>query len=149
MDQLELVEEKLPTPANDALRHQANTLGVVLLLYKAIMNIAVIVLSCIAILFATIMATVSGFMHGGEGRDMVAWTEDLLEKAMGWGYLLAIGICFVAMLIWKKPDYLRHTIGQKGRPMTPGSFFALLSLAMAPQLIAQLWDLGLRWLLEL
>lgn len=137
------VEETLPPePPSGALRKEANVQGGALLIYHVILNFAVI-----AVVFAAafIKALEQAFSSKTDMQDII----DSVMSAAGWGYLFAVAIGFVALLLWKKPQYLRHTIWQKGRPMTCGGFFALLSLMMSAQMIAQVSNLGLGWLLDL
>lgn len=145
------VEEVLPpTPPFEALRKESNVQGGALLIYHVIMNFVV----AVVMFAAAFVQAFSMAFEGGLGSEAEAGlvTEELINGMMGaagWGYLLAVAIGLIALLLWKKPCYIRHTILQKGKPMTFGSFFALLSLAMAAQVIAQVCNLGLEWLLEL
>ncbi len=87
-----------------SLRHQAKLQGGVLLIYWAILHLAV-----------------------------MAQASD-----PGWGYLLAIAIGTVILLLWKKPSYFLQTLMQKGNAMTIGRFFFLLALVIGAQVVAQL-----------
>ena len=143
IDQPQLSEEELQ---KKQLRRQANIQGGALLIYKGIMNVAVIALTSAATVIVAIMATIAGFMHGAQDMDMAAFTGELLTNVMGFGYLLAVVIGFVILLLWKKPCYIRQTILQKGNPMSPVSFLALVCLVFGCQLPAQLLTYGFDWL---
>lgn len=125
------------------LRKEANIQGGALLFYFGILNVAVF-----AVMMATAFKQSYAMLMSGALVD-----PDLLMQAVidatGKGYLIAAVISVAALLLWKKPQYVRNVILQKGKPMRIGTFFALLSLAMAPQLVAQLGDMGMQWLLEL
>ena len=140
MEQMQFPQDHVPV--SHSLRIDANAQGGALLIYQLIMNVCVIATVIVACIVCTLEAVVTG-----QGNDsQVLW--DRAMDASGWGYLAAVILGFGALLIWKKPAYVVHTIGKRGRPMTLGSFMALLSLAMAAQLISQLCNLGLQGLLE-
>ena len=82
------------------------------------------------------------------GFALLAYFGFLLFAATGIGYLTATLVAIVGLLAWKKTRYFSNVILQKGKPMCGGDFLALLSLAMAPQLVGQLCDVGLQCLLE-
>ncbi len=114
-----------------------------MLIYHVIMNVAVMIA-------VFVMSFVLAFQNGLEGKDQDLFElMDQVMAASGWGYFLAVAIGLVILMLWKKPQYLRHTIFQKGRPIKVGGFFALLSLMMSAQLVAQVCNLGLEWLMEL
>ena len=152
-EQIPCVEDALPAQTESAfasLRKESNVQGGALLIYHVIMNFVVIVVM-LAAAFAMAFSMVFG---GGFGADSDAElvAGELMDGVMGaagWGYLLAVAIGVITLLLWKKPSYIRHTILQKGKPMTVAAFFALLSLTMSAQMVAQVGNLGLLWLLEL
>ena len=129
------------TPAQK-LRRESNIQGGALLIYFGIMNAAVIL---VTFLVSFIMA----FRQGASGESDMQSIMDVVMDASGWGYFLAIAAGMMALLLWKKPRYLRDPIWKKGKTMTVGSFFILLTLAMAPQLLGQLTQVGLDWLIKL
>lgn len=69
-----------------------------------------------------------------------------MAEAAGRSYLLFALIAVLGLLLWKGPGYFTKVIWQKGKPMPFGGFFALLCLVMAPQLVAQLLEMGLQGL---
>ena len=123
------------------LRRESTVQGGVLLIYQAILNVCVM-----AIVFVvTFLMSFQDAMMGNEPA-----VDAVLEEALaasGWGYLAAIGIGFMILLLWRKPRFLGYILRQKRR-MTAKDFFCLLALVMAPQVVAQLTHLGLLWLLE-
>lgn len=132
-----------------SLRRQANIQGGALLIYWVAMNICVFFVMVTVALAHALTASLSGF--GGENAIpmiMEKMTTAMMETS-GWGYLLAVAIGLLILLLWKKPTYIRHTLLQKGRPMGFGSFLALLSLVMGCQLLAQLNSFLLEWLARL
>ncbi len=124
------------------LRRESNAQGGALLIYFAIMNAAVI---AVMLVVSVLMAMRYPDMNDAEMLRM----EEAMMDASGWGYWIAIAFGMMALLIWKKPRYLRDPIWKKGRPMTLGSLFALLMLTMAPQLLGQLGQMGLDLLMKL
>ncbi len=136
-----LIEMLPPHPFRD-LRKAANTQGGVLLIYHVIMTFAVMI-----VMFAVTFVWAFESSLGG-GADSVEDIVDLSVKASGWGYLLTVFVGMTILLLWKKPWYLRHTVFQKGRSITAGGFFALLSVMMSAQLVVQVCNIGLTYLLD-
>lgn len=132
-----------------ALRKESNVQGGALLIYHVIMNVVVlVVMFAVTFVLAFALAFSGGIGSESEGELVAGELMDSVMGAAGWGYLLAVAIGLVTLLLWKKPGYIRHTIWQKGKPMTIAAFFALLSLTMSAQMVAQIGNLGLYWLLE-
>jgi membrane protease YdiL (CAAX protease family) len=137
-------ESFAPVPVRPVhpLRREANAQGGALLIYHLIMNFTV---------FSVVLVT--SFVKAlsqAIGSDM--GMEELIASvldASGWAYILSVAIGFVVLLLWKKPRYIAGTIFQKGRPMGISTFFVLLSFGMAAQMIGQLCNLGLEWILNL
>lgn len=133
------------------LRREGNTLGATLLIYKVIMNVAVFAVMLVVAFvqaFTVALAGTLGTAAGAENEvsiDMEALMETMLS-ASGWGYLLAVAVGMLILLLWKKPHYIRREICKQGKPMGIGSFFILLCLVMAAQSAAQLWSMGLEWI---
>lgn len=113
------------------LRRRFSVTGWTLLVYYGIMNVAVF--------FATFSEMVIGMMKdisSGSPADLMAGAEEAPSGA--WGYLLAVAVGLIVLLCWKKPRYWKEELWQRGKPMTAGSFFSLLCLFMAGQLIYQI-----------
>lgn len=136
-----------------SLRRQANIQGGVLLVYHVIMNAAVFVVmlaAAILAIFTTVLA--KGFdMFASdsplENTDaMMEMLPQIMENASGWGYLLAVAIGMLILLLWKKPRYIRQTLFKKGNAMTLKSFAALFTLVMGCQLLAQVFFLLIDWI---
>ncbi len=139
-----------PQPPFAQLRKEANSQGAALLVYHVIMNMMVGIVVAIAAFAVAFTMAFSGMFDADSNIELVM--TELMEEVMaasGWGYLLACAIGLLILRLWKKESYFRGTLLQKGRAMTAGSFFTLLSLVMAPQLVAQITVLGLAELLEL
>lgn len=109
--------------------------GAVLMIYYAILNAAVIV-----------VMVGSAIRHMFNGEMDEEQLTALLMNDSGWGYLIAIGVGSLILLLWKKPTVPKKELWKRGKPMTIGSFFAVLSLAMSCQLIFTLLDVVLEWL---
>lgn len=134
-------------PPFKQLRREANILGGALLFYFGILNAAVFaVMISAATKQALAMDLTGAIMDPNLALDEIVAS---MMEAIGNGYLMATVIAVLGLLVWKKPRYFSNVIMQKGKRMDVGTFFALLSLAMASQLIAQLFNMGLQWLLEI
>lgn len=117
--------------------------GWALLAYVGIMNAAVM----LPVGLMSIYLTFTALIEGNE-PNVETMTAQILD-ASGWGYLLAIVIGAVVLLLWKKPQFCFGTVWERGKTMTVGSFFAILSLFMSAQLISQLGITGVEALLNL
>lgn len=119
------------------LRKECNKQGIALFVYKMIMSAAVVVV----MLGGTIGYLIDQLLSGEQNveRLMEGFLQRISQNASsGWGYLLAIVIGLVILLIWKKPAFFRREILKKGRPLGVGSFFTILCLFMGAQLASQL-----------
>ncbi len=113
------------------LRRRFSVIGWILLIYYAIMNGSVFLVSFVQGIIGMIQSLTSGDV-GGMGQALYASMES------AWGYFLAAAIGLLILLLWKKPAYWKKEIWTKGKAMTPGSFLALLSLFLSGQLIYQI-----------
>lgn len=111
------------------LRRRFSTVGWILLIYYGILNAAVFLTAFFEMTFGMMGALLSG---------QPEQIPTMLEKGMkdGWGYVVAVAVGLLALLIWKKPS-LRKA-GERGKPMTPGSFLSLLCLFLSGQAVYQL-----------
>lgn len=123
------------------LRHSFSTVGWTLLAYYGIMNVAVF----LAIFLEIIIRMMTGLASGNlDGMMDIA----LDATGNGWGYFLAIGVGLLILLLWKKPRFFKEEIGAKGKPMTPGSFLALLCIFLSGQAVYQLFATVLELILN-
>ncbi len=123
------------------LRRESTVQGGALLIYQVILNVCVM-----AIVFG--VTFVVAFQDALVGKEPAV--DAVLDEALavsGWGYLAAICIGLLTLLLWRKPRFLGYIFRQK-RKMTGKDFFCLLALVMAPQVVAQLTHLGLLWLVD-
>ena len=123
------------------LRREMGKTGWALLIYYLLMNAAVAAAGIIQVVF-TLLTDTSGELL----------VEDTVTQALtenGWGYLAAILIGGVLMLLWKKKDFCFRKIWRSEQNMTPGSFFALLAIFLSGQLLFSLLYEGLEWLFNL
>jgi len=120
-----------------SLRKECNRQGTALLIYKMIMNVAVTVVMIGGVIGYLLEQMIRGQVDVNNLMD--GFVESLLQGAgSGWGYMLAIAIGVMALLLWKKPSFFRHEILKRGRPMGAGSFFTILCLFMGAQLVSQI-----------
>ena len=128
-----------------ALQRHCNLLGGTLLVYKVIMNVSVIAFMLLSAVVMAVLAVMGAAFdsatNDGMPMDPTALGEgiaELMMGSMGWGYLLAVAIGLVILLIWKKPSYLKTILTQRYKPMRFGTFLFLLCLTMAIQVAVQL-----------
>lgn len=139
-------EEELQAQRYMHLRRQANIQGGALMIYKLILNVAVFAFIFAATLVQVMTQVVSGaFGAASDLQNTVDQVTAIAMDFMGWGYLLAVAIGWLALRLWKKSDFFRQRIYQRGRPMTIGSFLALVCIVFGIQIPAQLWSMGLEW----
>lgn len=111
------------------LRRRFSTVGWILLIYYGILNAGVFLTAFFEMTFGMMGALLSG---------QPEQIPTMLEKGMkdGWGYVVAVAVGLLALLIWKKPSLRRA--GERGKPMTPDSFLSLLCLFLSGQAVYQL-----------
>ena len=96
-------------------------------------------LACFLLLL--VCANLVALVEGVYQSIMMAFgaiTEDeMMNSIMGnaWGYLLYIGLGFLFLWLWKGKKFCVDTMFKRGRPMTVGDFFSLLSVFMMGQLL--------------
>lgn len=123
------------------IRREGNIQGGALLIYMAVMNASVIVLMVVSTLMQMFGVIPSGSSMPELNDELI---NRFLEKAMetsNWGYLLAIAMGLVMLLLWKKPSYIRQTILVPGRKMTGGNFLIITVIFMVGQQLFQWWYL--------
>lgn len=114
------------------LRHKFSITGWIVLLYHGIMTAAVMLVSCLDLMFRML--------------SLGNATEDAIHEALagisqnGWGYLLTIAVGAVLLLLWKKPDFCFRQIWVSDKPMRPGAFFSLFAIFFSVQALAQLMN---------
>jgi membrane protease YdiL (CAAX protease family) len=123
------------------LRREMGKTGWVLLIYYLLVNIAVLITSLLQYVIVLSKGTVDGFV------SEVISPEVVLDN--GWGYLVAIVIGFVLMLLWKKKEFCLHTIWKTDGRMTPGNFFSILAVFLSAQLLLSFMMEGLEWIFNL
>lgn len=124
------------------LRHSYSVQGWALLIYFGIMNVAVILVMYLD------AAIKSAYAMSETGVVDEQWLEESIMRNSGWGYLLAIVIGFLILLIWKKSQFTFGTIWQKNRPMKVGGFLQMLSLCMCAQMVTILLSMLSEYLLN-
>lgn len=119
------------------LRRSFSTVGWILLIYYLIMNVAVI----LAVLAESVVGMIAQAMEGDFTMPG--------EAAGEWGYILAVAVGLLILLLWKKPRYWKHEIWAKGKPMKPGSFWCLLCLTLGAQFLYQMVTVTLELILNI
>ncbi len=124
----------------------SNVQGGALLIYRLIMNLAVfLVVFVIAMLGAMTMvfaAAFDAFIHNGKTGDISPdFMEKIVETAMnnmGWGYLAAVAIGLLILLLWKKPRWFAE-ICSPGEKMKPGVLLAAICMMLFAQFFVQIF----------
>ena len=125
------------------LRREFNISAGVLLIYYAVMNVAVY-----------LVAFLDAFLRILEEVRISGWGTETAEKILaktvdnGWGYILAIATAFLCMILWKKRSFCFVEIWKSNRPMKFGAFWAILCIFISGQAFVQLYADGLEWLLN-
>lgn len=122
------------------LRREGNAQGGALLVYMGMMNAAVIVLMVISTLMQMFTLIASGSAQELDNTLISGFTEQAVETG-NWGYLLAILIGLVMLLLWKKPAYVRQTILERGKKMGPKDFILITIIFLVGQQLFQWWYL--------
>ena len=127
-------------------RRGMNQLSLTVLVYLALTNIL-----AICVLIADMIVYLSKLMIQGQSLDVNALidyaTQRLLES--GWGYILAIAVGALIVLLWKGSGYWKREVFEKQKSMTAGTFFQLLCVFLSAQFIFQLVVNLTEWLLNL
>ncbi|MBE6924947.1 MAG: CPBP family intramembrane metalloprotease [Ruminococcaceae bacterium] len=135
-------EEYLRQMRQKQMRRDYSAQGWTLLIYYGIMTLAV----TIASLIDTFIQMGRSFTEAGS-VDMDWITNQVLNNS-GWGYMLAIGVGFIILLMWKKSAFTFGTIWQRGKPMKVGGFLQTLSIFMSAQMIFMVLSLLVELLLN-
>lgn len=113
------------------LRRRFSGTGWTLLVYYLILNAAVIFWMFFETVFVMLQSLTGGGMPDPEQIAMEA-------SQSGWGYVLAILIGLLILLLWKKPCYFKEELFAKGRPMGFGTFFGILCVFLGGQFLSQM-----------
>ena len=113
------------------LRRRFSGTGWTLLIYYIILNVAVFAW----VFLETIWMMLQSFPFG-EPADLEQIAMDASQS--GWGYVLAIIIGLLILLLWKKPRYFREELFAKGQPMSTGTFFGILCVFLGGQFLSQM-----------
>lgn len=127
-------------------RKQMNRIGLVVLVYIAIMNILTV-----AVILWDVAAYLTGVLIRGQAMDVEALTEHIMASVTsnGWGYILSIAVGALLILFWKGKAFWKEELFAKEKAMQAGTFFTLLAVFLSAQLFAQLFSIALEWGLNL
>lgn len=128
------------------LRSRFGKVGLALLIYYLIMNVAVSLVSVVD----SVSYIFRSFMDPAFDMTPEELTGAVMERMMrnGWGYILAIAIGCVCLLLWKKKQFCFHDIWVAGRSMTAGSFAMILCLFTSAQALFQIHASATEWMLN-
>lgn len=137
---------------------ESNRAGGAVLVYKSVLNVAVVIVIVIAMIMAVVQTDFDAMFPAGSlntenaaEQATTELTEYLLNKtltATSWGYILAIGLCAIIFLIWKKKDFFTQTMMQRNAPMTGKAFALIFAFFMTCQFMAQISSIGMEALLN-
>lgn len=129
------------------LRPKFGTVGLALLVYYGIMNAAVMLTSVIH----AVVSLLPYLLSDPDALLSDSVMDSVLETVAnnGWGYLLAILIGAVILLLWKKKQFCFHDIWQQEKPLTAGSFFMILCIFLSAQALVQLMTTAMEWFFNL
>lgn len=127
---MEMTYEQWKAAKKD-LRRRLSVPGWALLIYYAIMNVAVTGW----VLLEAILRLIQGLATQSYS-DLESAVMASIESA--WGYFLAAAVGLVILLCWKKPRFFKEEIFAKGAPMKAGSFFIILCVFLSGQMVFQL-----------
>lgn len=127
----------------DRLRPEFGKVGLALLSYYGIMNVAV-ALVCMIHAFVLIFPYL---LTDPELLESETSIESILDSVInnGWGYLLATLIGAVLLLVWKRKQFCFHEIWKQQKPIKAGSFFMLLTIFISAQALVQLMTVWMEW----
>lgn len=127
------------------LRGEYSKVGWALLIYYAIMNVAIIFSS----FYVSILATTDHMLTDQfiSVDDMERMLQQITEDSI-WGYTIAVMIGAVALLLWKRKTFCFDVIYQVQKPMRFGTFLALLAIFISGQALFQLLTPLMEWLFK-
>ena len=117
--------------AKKGIRRHLSSSGWALLIYYAIMNVAVI-----GYMLAETFAQLFDGLIAGDSASIENAVNQSAESA--WGYFIAAAVGLIILLIWKKPRFFKEDVFYQGKPMKAGDFFTILCIFLSGQLIFQL-----------
>lgn len=99
-------------------------------------------LLCFVLLFvcANLVALADGVYQSFMMMAGAITEDEMIDNISNnaWGYLLYIGLGFFFLWLWKGKEFCTKTMFKRGKPMTAGDFFCLLSVFMGGQLLFSL-----------
>ena len=109
--------------------------GWTLLIFYGIMNVAVIFTMMIDLVIRSVEVIVD------QGLDAFETNYDAIAEQAGgnaWGYMLAYGVGFLILFLWKGRKFLFSDLWCKGKPMHATDFFPILCIFVSAQVLFQL-----------
>lgn len=111
------------------LRRRFSGTGWTLLIYYIILNAAVF----FWIFAETIVKMLQSIGNPADLEQIILGASE-----SGWGYILAIAIGLLIVLLWKKPRYFKEELFAKGEPMKFGAFLGILCVFLGAQFLSQM-----------
>ena len=127
--------------AKKGLKRHLSVSGWTLLIYNAIMNVAVMGWMFVEVIIQLIQGVISD--------DVGAIENAVMQSAeSAWGYFLAAAVGLVILLIWKKPRFFKEEVFTRGAPMKTGTFLGILCVFLSGQMLYQIVTSLMEWLLN-
>lgn len=127
--------------AKKGLKRHLSVSGWTLLIYNAIMNVAVMGWMFVEVIVQLIQGVISD--------DVGAIENAVMQSAeSAWGYFLAAAVGLVILLIWKKPRFFKEEVFTRGAPMKAGTFLGILCVFLSGQMLYQIVTSLMEWLLN-
>ena len=122
-----------------------NRIGAVLIVYYLIMNTAASL-----VLLADVLVYLLKALSAGETIGITQVLNHISDAALsnGWGYILAIVVGCVVLLIWKGKDFCCREIFLREKKMSVSVFIMLLCVFVLPQGLVMIYMPALEWLLN-
>lgn len=117
------------------LRHEFDKPAIAVLVYCGIMNVTVSLVAALDIL-----AGLFSYILSGNRIQPEMLAEQLTDQLLnnGWGYILAVVIGAVMLVIWKKKNFCFGEIWKQDKLMSAGTFFMLLCVFISGQALFQM-----------
>ncbi len=118
-------------PYSQLLKKRSSSIGWALLIYHIVFTVIAVGVAYLPLILARSEAA-------SHGHSLSRLRESILKRQAtqnAWGYIIAVCVGFILLLLWKKDKFTFGTIFHQGRAMTGESFWSLLILSTSGQAI--------------
>ena len=121
------------------LRREGNTQGGVLLIYHGLMAMCVMLCTVMGFLMEMLRLSISGMPLDMILNHISSAAVDMTAESGNWGYILTVVMGMLALLLWKKPGYLRSSVFASGSRMNRTHLFGLTAIFLSVQIFYRVW----------